>query len=194
MDILNILSNFMDNQKVMNQLNKSVGADSQKVEKAVQLGIPMLIEALNRNVSNTEGAQSLTKALEQHTDDKVDDLFNFFNSVDKKDGAKILEHIFPNKNDLIKKNLSKTTGLKQEQVGSLLMQLAPLLLGLLGNQKKEQNLDVNGIINLTSGLSKNLQQTGNGNIFSVATKLLDANKDGSIVDDLFNIFFKKKRN
>lgn len=194
MDILNMLTNFMNNQKAITQLNKSVGADSQKVEKAVQLGIPMLIEALNRNASNPEGAQSLTDALDQHTDDKVEDLFNFFNSVDKEDGAKILGHIFPNKNELIKKNLSRTTGLKQDQVGSLLMQLAPLLLGVLGNQKKKQSLDAKGIANLTSVLSKNLQQAGEGNIFSMATKLLDANKDGSIIDDLFRIFFKKKKN
>ena len=192
MTMLKILTGLMNNQKVLGQLNKLIGADTQKVEKAVQLSIPMLIEALSRNTSNPEGAQSLSDALEQHKEDKVDDLFNFFNNVNTEDGTKILQHIFPNKNELIKKNLSKTTGLEQNQIGMLLTQLAPLLLGVLGNQKKEQNLDADGISNLTSLLSKNLQQSSGNNIFSMVTKLLDANKDGSIVDDLFNIFIKKK--
>ena len=105
---------------------------------------------------------------------------------------KMLQHIFSDKKDLVQSNLSKTTGLKQDQISSLLSQLAPLLLGVLGNQKKEQNINAEGVSNLTNSLTKKLQQTEGDSIFSLVTKLLDSNKDGSIVDDLFNMFFKKK--
>lgn len=192
MDILQILTSLNNNQKAINQLNKSVGGDAKGVEQVVQLGIPLLMEALNRNTRTHEGALSLTKALEQHQESQVGDLLSFFNNVDKEDGAKILQHIFSNKKESIQNNLSKTTGLKQDQVASLLSQLAPLLLRALGNQKKEQNLDASGISNLTSSLTKKLQQSSGSNLFSMATKLLDSNKDGSIIDDLFNMFFKKK--
>jgi hypothetical protein len=192
MDIMEILSGLTGNQKLIKQLNKSVGGEPEKVEKAVQIGVPLLMEALNRNTNNPEGAQSLAKALEQHQDDKVDDLFSFFSNVDTQDGAKMLQHIFSNKNELVQKNLSKTTGLQQDQIGSLLSRLAPLLLGALGNQKKAQNLDANGISNLTSLLSQNLQQSSGGSLFSLATKLLDANKNGSFIDDLFRMIFRKK--
>ncbi|MDD3656333.1 MAG: DUF937 domain-containing protein [Atribacterota bacterium] len=192
MDIMEILSGLTGNQKVIKQLNKSVGGEPEKVEKAVQIGIPLLMEALNRNTNNPEGAQSLVKALEKHQDDKVDDLFSFFSNVDTQDGAKMLQHIFSNKNELVQKNLSKTTGLQQDQIGSLLSRLAPLLLGALGNQKKAQNLDANGISNLTALLSQNLQQSSGGSLFSLATKLLDANKNGSFIDDLFRMLFRKK--
>jgi len=192
MDILKIFTDLTGNQEVIQQLNKSVGGESEKVEKAVQLGIPLLIEALNRNTNNPEGAQALARALEQHQEDKVDDLFSFFSNVDTEDGTKILRHIFSNKNEVVQRNLSRTTGLKQEQIGSLLAQLAPLLLGALGNQKKEQNLDANGISDLTSMLSQGLQQLGSGNLFSLVTKILDANKNGSFIDDLLRMLFKKK--
>lgn len=192
MDILQILTGLSNNQKVIKQLNKSIGGETEKVEQVVKLGLPLLMEALNRNTRTPEGAQSLTEALEQHQEGKIGDLFNFFNTVDKEDGTKILQHIFSNKKEQVQTNLSKTTGLKQEQVGSLLSQLAPLLLRALGNQKKEQNLDANGISNLTSLLTQKLQQSGGDSLFSLATKLLDSNKDGSIVDDLFKMFFKKK--
>jgi len=61
--------------------------------------------------------------------------------------------------------------------------LAPLLLGALGNQKKAQNLDATGVANLTSTVTKGLQQFDRGNLFSIAKQLLDANKDGNIMDD-----------
>jgi hypothetical protein len=150
------------------------------------------MEALNRNTRTSQGAHSLFEALEEHQEDKVEDLYSFFNNVDKEDGMKMLQHIFSDKKKLVQSNLSKTTGLKQDQVGSLLSQLAPLLLGVLGNQKKEQNIDAEGVSNLTNSLTKKLQQTGGDSLFSLVTKLLDSNKDGSIIDDLFNMFFKKR--
>jgi hypothetical protein len=192
MDILEMLTSLSGKNPAFKQLNQSVNADPEKVEKTVQLGIPMLMEALNRNSNTSQGAQDLANALEQHKDDKVDDLAGFLQNVDTEDGSKILQHIFANKNKDVQSNLSKTTGLKQDQVGSILAKIAPLLLGALGNQKKEQNLDANGISNLTSSLSQNLQQAGGGSLFSMATKLLDTNKNGSILDEIMNFFGRRK--
>lgn len=192
MDIFQMLSDISGNQEMIKKLNQSVNAEPDKLEKAVQIGIPMLMEALNRNTNTPQGAQSLAKALEQHQNDQVDDLTGFFNKVDTQDGSQILQHIFTNKNQVVQQNFSKTTGLKLDQVSSLLSTLAPLLLGILGNQKKTQNLDANGISNLTSSLSQGLQQTGGGNLFSLATQLLDTNKRGSIFDEILGFLFKRK--
>ncbi|MDD4362663.1 MAG: DUF937 domain-containing protein [Atribacterota bacterium] len=193
MDILEILQSMSGNSSALKQLNKKVDAEPEKVEKAVQISIPMLMEALNRNTNNPQGAQSLAKALDQHQNDNVDNLEKFLQNVDMADGSKILEHIFSNKNQTVQNSLSKTTGLQQDQIGSILASLAPMLLGFLGNQKKAQNLDADGISNLTSSLSQNLQKNTGGNLFSLATKLLDANKDGSIIDDVLKMFGKFKK-
>jgi len=47
---------------------------------------------------------------------------------------------------------------------------------------------------LTSSISKNLQQFSGGSIFQIATQLLDANKNGSILDDVIGMLgkFRKK--
>ena len=82
MDILQILTGLGSNQKVIKQLNKSVGAETEKVEQVVKLGLPLLMEALNRNARTAEGAQCLTEAFEQYQEDRIGDLFNFFNTVD----------------------------------------------------------------------------------------------------------------
>ena len=190
MDLLKLLTNLSSDQSALSQLNQSVDAKPTQVQKLTQLGLPMLMEALNRNASTPQGAQSLTSALEKHQEDNVDDLTNFLHDVDTEDGSKILQHVFTDKNQSVQNNLSKQTGLNLNQVGSIMSKLAPLLLGALGNQKKTQHLDAKGITNLTSSTTKGLQKFGGGNLFSIAKQLLDADKDGDIMDDLGNIFKK----
>jgi len=65
--------------------------------------------------------------------------------------------------------------------------------GALGSQKKAQNLDATGVATLASTTTKSLQQFGGGNLFSIAKQLLDADKDGDIIDDLGNLFRKFKK-
>ena len=70
----------------------------------------------------------------------------------------------------------------------ILQTLAPLVLGALGQQKKENNLDAEGIGNLTSNLAANF--TGEGSIMSMVTNMLDANKDGNVMDDVMGLVGK----
>lgn len=193
MDLLKLLNNLSSNQNALNELNQSVEAKPSQVQKLIQLGLPMLMEALNRNASTPQGSQALTSALEQHQEDHVDNLMGFLQKVDTADGLKILQHVFTEKNQRVQDNLSKQTGLNTSQVGSLMAKLAPLLLGALGQQKKEQNLDSTGVTNLTSTITKGLKQFGGGNLFSIARQLLDTDKDGDIMDDLGNLFGKFKK-
>ena len=66
--------------------------------------------------------------------------------------------------------------------------MAPLVLGALGQQKKENNLDAEGIGNLTSNLAANF--TGEGGIMSMVTNMLDANKDGNVMDVVMGLVGK----
>jgi len=150
MDLLKLLINLSSNQTVLNQLNQSVDAKPTQVQKLTQLGLPMLMEALNLDANTPQGAQALTNALEKHQEDNVDDLTSFLQNVDTEDGSKILQHVFTDKYQRVQNNLSKQTGLNTNQVGSLMVKLAPLLLEVLGNQKKAQNLDSTGVASLAS--------------------------------------------
>jgi len=70
-------------------------------------------------------------------------------------------------------------------------QLASLLLGALGQQKKQQNLDVAGISGMLGGL---LGQGGDKNMMGMVKNLLDADNDGNIMDDVGKLlggFLKK---
>ena len=90
--------------------------------------------------------------------------------------------------------VSKSSGLDQNNSMQLLMTVAPLVLGMLGKQKKQNNLDANGLNGLTSMLSSNLSQS-NPDVMSLITGLLDSNKDGNFLDEalgmLGGLFGKK---
>jgi len=190
MDIMELITSQLSNPEALKKLSKSVNADESQVEQLTQLGMPVLLEALNRNASTPQGAAALADALDSHKDDNVSDLMGFFDNVDTTDGAKILQHVLSDKNDRVQNSLARQTGMDANQVAGLLSQLAPLLLGALGNQKKDQNLDASGVSGLTSSLTGMLGQSEKGGLLGLAMQMLDADKDGSIVDDISNIIGK----
>ncbi len=191
MDIIKLITSQLNNQETLNQLGQSVGANPDQVQKLTQMGMPMLLQALGQNASTQEGAAALSSALEQHQDDDVADINGFFKGVNTQDGAKILQHILPGKTEKVQQNLARETGLDAGQVSGLMTQLAPLLLGALGQQKKQQNLDVAGISGMLGGL---LGQGGDKNMMGMVKNLLDADNDGNIMDDVGKLlggFLKK---
>lgn len=192
MDILDLLSGQLNNNNVIKELSKSTGADADKIQKAVKLGIPTLMQAIGKNANSPQGASSLAKALDNHKGDKVDDVEGFLKNVDIKDGAKMLEHIFGSDNKNVQSNLSKQTGLKEDQVSGVMAQLAPLLIGMLGKQKSSNNVGTEDLPSMLMGLVKS---GGNNDIMKTVTDLMDTNNDGNIIDDISKIaggLFKKK--
>lgn len=192
MDLMELIAGQLSNPNILKQLGSSVNASPEQVEKVAKIGLPTMIEQINRNTSSTEGKQALANALDQHKDDDINDLAGFLNGVDTADGAKILQHVFLNKNEKVQNSLAKQSGMKSSQVSSIMSMLAPMVLGILGNQKKSQGLDADGVANLTSQLTNSLG--GNSGLMGIATKLLDSDGDGDIIDDLGGLlgkFFKK---
>ena len=187
MDVLNLVTEQINSKAVLGKIGKSVGAKPSQVKKVTELGMPALVQALQRNVGTTDGAAALNKALDQHEDDKVDDLAGYLTNVDIEDGAKILKHVFSGKDQKVQKNIAKQTGLQMDQVSGIMAQLAPVLMGALGTQKKQQNLDMPGISDLLDILSGNID---GGGLMNIATSILDADGDGDIFDDVGGILSK----
>ena len=130
-------------------------------------------------------------ALDHHQDDEVLDLDSFLSKVNKDDGAKILSHVLGGNSQRVQTNLARQSGMNPGQVSGILIQLAPMLLGALGQEKKRGNLDASNLIGMLAG---GLGQGGNGGIKAMVTNLLDSDDDGSIIDevgDLLGGFLKR---
>ena len=192
----------LENSDVLAQLGKSVGAKPDQVKKVAQLGLPTLMEAMNRNSNDKKGAESLSSALDSHKGVDLSNIVGFLSSVDTKDGSKIVGHVLGDKNTQIQKSIAKKTGLNVSQIGGLLVKFAPLLLSFLGNKKEEENLDSGGVSGLTGTLAGLFggggQSSGGaigGSLLGMASSFLDGKDDddddnggGSLLDTIGGLF------
>ncbi|MEA1884816.1 MAG: DUF937 domain-containing protein [Thermotogota bacterium] len=186
------LFGMLMNKEALENLGGSVGANKEQVQKLINLGMPTMMKAMERNTKTENGAQSLYKALQEHQNDDVEEMARNPDKVDKTDGEKILNHVFEDKNERVQTNLAKQTNLVQNQVTTALSQLAPLVMGTLGQQQKELDVNVSNLSKLMGGA---IEQSGNSEVIKMAEQLLDADKDGSILDDVGRMFgklFKRK--
>ena len=172
----------------LGKLAEQIGGTDGQTKNAIMAALPALLGALNKNSNTPEGAQTLNNALEQHDGSVLNNVAGYLQNPDLKDGAGILNHLFGGNTQNVANAVSQSSGLDTQGSLKMLETLAPLVLGALGQQKKENNLDAQGISNLTSNIAANF--TGEGGIMSMITNLLDANKDGNVMDDLTGMIGK----
>ena len=172
----------------LGKLAEQVGGNSPEVKNGVAAALPAILAAVNKNANSSEKAEGLNNALNQHDGSVLNNLGNYLQNPDLKDGAGILGHLFGNNTQNVVNAVSQSSGLDSQGSMKILQTLAPLVLGALGQQKKENNLDAQGIGNLTSNLAANF--AGEGGIMSMVTNLLDSNKDGNVMDDVMGLVGK----
>lgn len=185
---------------VLDQLTQQIGASDKKQTAAATAGIMnTLVGALAKNAANPEGAQSLSNALDRDHDgsvlDNVMDMFTGGGQVAQQNsramnGAGILNHILGDRQGGAIDMISKLSGLDSGKTGNLMTMLAPMLMGALGRQKRQQGLDVGGLANLLTGTVTQQNQSAANPTMSLVTRFLDSDGDGSIADDVASIGMK----
>lgn len=158
-----------------------------KTHEILIMALPVLMTAMKRNATSPEGAKGLLSALNNDHDGSIlNNLSGMFdggvNDDVKSDGSKILDHILGSKQSNVEKAISLKSGVSVSTVSQILKVAAPILMGMLSNQAKQKNVDSpGGLEGLLGGLLKgdspNQEQ-------SFLESILDANKDGSIMDDV----------
>ncbi len=109
-------------------------------------------------------------------------------------GGAILGHVFGGKQGNVAASLGKSTGLQSGQILQLLAMLAPIVMAVLGKQNKQSGgLDQGGLADILGGAFQKsaaqapasvTQSAGAGGIGDLLSSVLDANHDGSVMDDL----------
>ncbi len=186
-EILDLLNSPMG-KMLVGGAGKQLGMGEAKAGSAIQSALPLILGAMKNNASTPQGAESLLKALgnKKHGGGILDNLGSVLGGggidIDVlKDGAGILGHVFGGKEENVANAVSKSSGIDLGQAMSILKVAAPFLMGYLGKKKQAENIsDQNGIGDLLGGLlggeSKQSQ--------SLVNQLLDADGDGSIIDDV----------
>ena len=176
----------------LGKLAEQVGGNEGQVKNGVMAALPAMLTALSKNTGTEKGAQELSNALEtKHDGSILNNLSGYLSNPDLKDGAGILNHLFGSQTSNVANAVSQSSGLDSNGSMKMLQMLAPVLMGMLGQQKKQNNLDAEGIGNLTSMLASNFgSEAGASGIMDVVTNLLDANKDGNVMDDIMGMVGK----
>ena len=176
----------------LGQLAEQVGGNEGQVKNGVMAALPAMLTALSKNTGTEKGAQELNNALEtKHDGSILNNLSGYLSNPDLKDGAGILNHLFGSQTSNVANAVSQSSGLDSNGSMKMLQMLAPILMGMLGQQKKQNNLDAEGIGNLTSMLASNFgSEAGASGIMEAVTNLLDANKDGNVMDDIMGMVGK----
>ncbi|MEM1258305.1 MAG: DUF937 domain-containing protein [Bacteroidota bacterium] len=185
--LLDLINSPMGKQIISGVAGQTNQSES-KTADVLSMAMPILMGAMNRNASTPEGAQGLMNALSSKHDGSIlDNLGGLFSGgVDQEvmdDGAGILGHILGSKQPQVENALSHKSGLDSGSIAQILKVAAPILLGFLGKQTRQQSVSnpdaLSGLLGglMGGGSSTNQQQ-------SLIESLLDSDGDGSYLDDL----------
>ena len=163
------------------QMSGALGADPAATSNAVSLALPAILAGLSRNASQPQGAAALDTALDAHDGSILGNLGSVLGGGGGIGGA-ILGHIFGKHRDTVEQKVGHSSGLDVAQVARLMTMLAPIVMGVLGRMKQSKQLDAN---RLPDVLQQSREQ-GEKEIPGLGG-ILDANKDGSVADDLLRM-------
>lgn len=176
-------------KQLINGASQETHQPEDKTAQVVQMALPLLMGAMKRNASTPQGAAGLMGALDNKHDGSIlDNLGGFFeggiSEEQKIDSLGILGHVLGGSQDNVVGALSKKSGMDSSSVMKILQVAAPIILGYLGRQKKQQNVsDQSGIEGLLGGMLGGGRKQQRKQQSMIET-LLDGDGDGSIVDDI----------
>ncbi len=191
--------------EAVDQISNTVGAQPNLVNSAIQMALPALINGLANNAQTPQGAESLNNALEQHDGGILDSMGGLGGLASailgggqqqqaaspQLNAGGILGHILGGNQGQVTQQISNQSGLGMGQVAQILMILAPIVMGYLGKQKQQNNLDAGGLTDMLGQQQQQIQQSPQGGFLS---GMLDKDGDGSITDDIASMAFKYMTN
>lgn len=194
--IMNLLGGDLGKSLVQG-LSSQTGQSTSKTNNVLEMAMPVLLQAMQRNASSPKGAAGLMGALSNKHDGSIlDNLGAVFSGANsnavQEDGGKILGHVFGNRQQNIQNALSKQSGMDASSVSQILKIAAPVVMGLLGKQQRQTSVrDASGLTNMLGGL---IGGNFHNNKQSFIESILDADNDGSIVDDVAGAVLGKSNN
>ena len=196
--LLNLLGSDLG-ESLIEGLSSQTGQSKSNTSKLLNLAVPVLMQAMQRNAATPQGASGLLGALSHKHDgrilDQLGEIFanNNSNAI-ARDGSKILGHVLGNRRQNVENAISQQSGINNSTVSQILKIAAPIVMGFLGKQQRQSAVnDANGLTNLLGGLvgGNFHDKGGNQNLFE---SILDADQDGSIIDDVAGAVLDQKNN
>ena len=184
MKLLDFLAHSFTSDSSVKALSKKAGTSTDQTSMLLKLALPLLLKYLTQNASSQSGAQSLSHALTQHTD--TSSIVQQLTNANTTDGNAIIQHILGSDTSQVVQSLGQQTNTNNDQVMSLLGNLAPALMSGLSAatstaQQAQQaqpsaSLDFSNLFNL---FGSSAPQGGGLNLIPSSGSTINSSNDGS---------------
>ncbi len=179
MNLLEMILNSKDGGSVK-QMARNLGIGEDDAKSAVTKMLPALSRGIQNNISREKGPEELLNALNKGNHQRYMDNPEELDSEDTiRDGNSILGHILGSKDvsRRVADNAAQQTGLDSGILKKMLPMIASLAMGSLGKQAS------------STGMLGSAQGSGQSTspLVGMLSSFLDADKDGSVIDDLLGI-------
>ena len=196
------------------QLGQQFGLSEDMTQQAMAALIPALAAGLKSNASKPGGAEALLEALNKGTHSRyLDDPSLLSRTEARDDGNGILGHLLGSKDvsRAVASRASEKTGLGDDLLKQMLPVVATMVMGSLAKKSEEPDTlsQLAGLLGSTAqpqqqsgglgGLLGGLlgggrqQQPAQSNGLGMLGALFDADRDGSAMDDIFQMVLKQRR-
>ncbi len=188
-NLLNVIAQQLS-PAIVGQISNSLGINDGATKNVITSALPVIFSALNNNTNSHQGAESLHNALQRDHDGSIfDSLTDLVAAPERGHGSGILGHIFGNKQSSIERNISHATGVPPSGTAKILQILAPMVMGALGKQQRSQGLGIDDLSRVLTQSQGDFTREAPREMGAVA-RLLDADGDGKIIDDVAGIGMK----
>lgn len=150
MSLIDLLTGNSSNQ-VAEQAENKFGISKNQIIALLAVAAPLVISYLRNKSQDTNEAEALNNALERDHDGSI--LDNPSQAIEREsEGNSILDHIFGGNKANVENQLSQNTGISMDKIGPALAMLAPIIMGYIGKEKQQNNVNAGGLGDLLGGI------------------------------------------
>lgn len=173
-------------QELIAGASEETGVSKEKTGSVLSMALPAILGAMKGDSSGSQ--EGLEKALNssEHNGSILNNLGGLL-SGDKSEllnkGGSILGHVLGgSQQNALTQNISKMTGVDASSIAKIIKMAMPVVMGFLGKQKQEGGANLSSLLGSAMGTSG--KRDG-----SMLNALLDADGDGSVMDDVAGKLF-----
>jgi len=176
--VMDLLANHLDENR-LRQLGQAVGADDAQIHNAVGTALPDLIASLARSASMDQGAAQLHVLHRDHDGSALDQIQGLTggSGVGGTAVETMLKRMLGNKQQSVEQGIGKLSGLDSGAVTKLLGMLAPMVLGAIGRQQRQQKMNPGDLSGYLRKEQESMPQKSSGGA-SFIGRMLDQDGDG----------------
>lgn len=192
---MNLIESLLGGQgdTIARQLGQQFGLDPAQASSAIGALLPSLAAGFRREAASPAGLESLLGALAGGQHQRyVDDLQSLGRPDTVADGNGILGHIFGSKDVSreVANRAAAQTGVGADVLKQMLPVVAALVMGALSKRQAGPSADTAGFSLPGLGGFQGQSAGAGGGLLDVLTPMLDADRDGSVVDDVMGMIGK----